>query len=115
MYGYAGSSATATQLTPFTQPQSTTNPAWSVGPAGMGGPAVSERKGHLPHGPVPAMSARAKTKKSTSVAKRRQVEHRRWIAQLRQLAIRSCHSPVAGFAAVSAISVSVLSMSSQPR
>jgi PPE-repeat protein len=27
MYGYAGSSATATQLTPFTQPQSATNPA----------------------------------------------------------------------------------------
>src|ERR1700745_546987 len=40
MYGYAGSAAAATQLTPFTEPPPTTNPAGAAGQA----PAIADAR-----------------------------------------------------------------------
>jgi PPE-repeat protein len=45
MYGYAGSSAAATQLTPFTEPPQTTNPAGNAGQAAAVAHAVGASAG----------------------------------------------------------------------
>ncbi len=46
MYGYAGSSATATALTPFTPPQQNTNPSGSAGQAAAVGQAMATPAGN---------------------------------------------------------------------
>ncbi|WP_131810609.1 PPE family protein, partial [Mycolicibacter sinensis] len=45
MYGYAGSSATASRLSPFTQPPQTTNPAGATNQAGAVGQAAATATG----------------------------------------------------------------------
>ncbi len=47
MYGYAGSSASATTLTPFTPPPQTTNPGRSVGQAAAVGQATGTSGGNV--------------------------------------------------------------------
>jgi PPE-repeat protein len=47
MYGYAGSSASATTLTPFTPPPQTTNPGGSVGQAAAVGQATGTSAGNV--------------------------------------------------------------------
>jgi PPE-repeat protein len=57
MYSYAGSSAAASRLTPFTSPPQTTNPAGSAGPAGAVGQAAATSAGSHAQTAISSLSA----------------------------------------------------------
>src|ERR1700758_3606849 len=67
MYGYAGSAAVATQLTPFTEPPQTTNPAGAGGQAAAAAQAVgSAPGGHAQSALTHLMSAVQQTLQSAA-------------------------------------------------